>query len=64
VRLAVLFGSVVSGETRPHSDVDIVAEFEGSVTATDEVLSLIQQHSILVSLFDDYGTDLREALPW
>jgi predicted nucleotidyltransferase len=41
VRLAVLFGSVVSGETHPHSDVDIVVEFEDSVTPTDEILPLI-----------------------
>jgi predicted nucleotidyltransferase len=41
VRLGVLFGSVVTGETHAHSDIDIVVEFEDSVTARDEILPLI-----------------------
>lgn len=41
VRLAVLFGSVVTGETHAHSDIDIVVEFEDSVTPTNEILPLI-----------------------
>lgn len=43
VRLGVLFGSVVSGKTHAHSDIDIAVEFEDSVPSipTDEILSLI-----------------------
>lgn len=41
IRLAVLFGSMVTGETHAHSDIDIAVEFEDSVTSTDEILHLI-----------------------
>ena len=31
VRLAVCFGSIVDGPTHPHSDVDLLVEFDSSV---------------------------------
>lgn len=47
VSLAVLFGSVVSGDRHPKSDIDIAVEFEDSSSDTlDDRLSLIADLSV------------------
>lgn len=56
VRLAVLFGSEVTGETHPRSDVDVTVEFEESVEdVSGEFLAL---HSALARALQRDDIDL------
>jgi predicted nucleotidyltransferase len=56
VRLAVVFGSEVTGRTHPRSDLDIVVEFDDSVDDLKEgVLSL---HADVASALDRNDVDL------
>ncbi|WP_049941293.1 nucleotidyltransferase domain-containing protein [Halorhabdus utahensis] len=53
VRLAVLFGSQVTGQADPASDVDVVVEFESTVDERgDALLSLLADLSVALDRND------------
>jgi predicted nucleotidyltransferase len=56
VRIAVVFGSEVTGRTHPRSDLDVVVEFDESVE--DEHGALLSLHSTLASALDRNDVDL------
>lgn len=56
VRLAVVFGSEVTGQMHPRSDLDVAVEFDESVE--DESGALLSLYSALASALDRNDVDL------